>query len=139
MNVSSGTERLAHPGSLDKGLLNGFVCVLLVDYRVQLYLISIIISLYVICVYSVYDDHFCYSEAGIQFSQICILVCSRLVKDALSAQCSHNVVFLQHPVKIWTQALLLEIFTRYVKTVYFSEPVTGLPKPVFYRLPKGLW
>jgi len=25
-----------------------------------------------------------------------------------------------------------------VKTVYFSEPVTGLPKPVFYRLPKGL-
>ena len=28
--------------------------------------------------------------------------------------------------------------TRDVKTVYFSEPVTGLPKPVFYRLPKGL-
>jgi len=27
--------------------------------------------------------------------------------------------------------------TRDVKTVYFSEPVTGLPKPVFYRLPKG--
>ena len=25
-----------------------------------------------------------------------------------------------------------------VKTVYFSEPVTSLPKPVFYRLPKGL-
>ena len=24
---------------------------------------------------------------------------------------------------------------RDVKTVYFSEPVTGLPKPVFYRLP----
>jgi len=23
---------------------------------------------------------------------------------------------------------------RDVKTVYFSEPVTGLPKPVFYRL-----
>ena len=28
--------------------------------------------------------------------------------------------------------------TRDVKTVDFSEPVTGLPKPVFYRLPKGL-
>ena len=28
--------------------------------------------------------------------------------------------------------------TTDVKTVYFSEPVTGLPKPVFYRLPKGL-
>jgi len=27
---------------------------------------------------------------------------------------------------------------RDVNTVYFSEPVTGLPKPVFYRLPKGL-
>ena len=26
-----------------------------------------------------------------------------------------------------------------VKTVYFSEPVTGLPKPVFYWLPKGLF
>jgi len=25
--------------------------------------------------------------------------------------------------------------TRDVKTVYFSEPVTGWPKPVFYRLP----
>ena len=25
--------------------------------------------------------------------------------------------------------------TRDVKTVYFSKPVTGLPKPVFYRLP----
>jgi len=30
------------------------------------------------------------------------------------------------------------IWPRDVKTVYFSEPVTGLPKPVFYRLPKGL-
>jgi len=30
------------------------------------------------------------------------------------------------------------ILNRDVKTVYFSEPVTGLPKPVFYRLPKGL-
>jgi len=30
------------------------------------------------------------------------------------------------------------VLTRDVKTVYFSEPVTGLPKPVFYRLPKGL-
>ena len=27
------------------------------------------------------------------------------------------------------------IIVRDVKTVYFSEPVTGLPKPVFYRLP----
>ena len=27
------------------------------------------------------------------------------------------------------------ILTRDVKTVYFSKPVTGLPKPVFYRLP----
>jgi len=27
------------------------------------------------------------------------------------------------------------IIARDVKTVYFSEPVTGLPKPVFYRLP----
>ena len=27
---------------------------------------------------------------------------------------------------------------RDVKTVYFSEPVTSLPKPVFYGLPKGL-
>ena len=25
--------------------------------------------------------------------------------------------------------------SRDVKTVYFSKPVTGLPKPVFYRLP----
>jgi len=33
---------------------------------------------------------------------------------------------------------MYHIFTRDVKTVYFSEPVTGLPKPVFYRLPKGL-
>jgi len=32
------------------------------------------------------------------------------------------------------------ITTRDVKTVYFSKPVTGLPKPVFtgYQLPKGL-
>ena len=30
------------------------------------------------------------------------------------------------------------ISARDVKTVYFSKPVTGLPKPVFYRLPKGL-
>ena len=30
------------------------------------------------------------------------------------------------------------ILVRDVKTVYFSKPVTGLPKPVFYRLPKGL-
>ena len=30
------------------------------------------------------------------------------------------------------------IENRDVKTVYFSKPVTGLPKPVFYRLPKGL-
>ena len=29
------------------------------------------------------------------------------------------------------------LVARDVKTVYFSEPVTGLPKPVFYRLPKG--
>ena len=27
------------------------------------------------------------------------------------------------------------VVVRDVKTVYFSEPVTGLPKPVFYRLP----
>ena len=27
------------------------------------------------------------------------------------------------------------VLIRDVKTVYFSEPVTGLPKPVFYRLP----
>jgi len=42
-----------------------------------------------------------------------------------------------------TKRHLLPIFwvtewTGDVKTVYFSEPVTGLPKPVFYRLPKGL-
>jgi len=30
------------------------------------------------------------------------------------------------------------VMIRDVKTVYFSKPVTGLPKPVFYRLPKGL-
>ena len=35
----------------------------------------------------------------------------------------------------WCKLLLP---TRDVKTVYFSEPVTGLPKPAFYRLPKGL-
>ena len=28
-----------------------------------------------------------------------------------------------------------QVSYRDVKTVYFSEPVTGLPKPVFYRLP----
>jgi len=33
---------------------------------------------------------------------------------------------------------VITILSRDVKTVYFSEPVTGLPKPVFYRLPKGL-
>ena len=27
------------------------------------------------------------------------------------------------------------VISRDVKTVYFSKPVTGLPKPVFYRLP----
>ena len=27
------------------------------------------------------------------------------------------------------------VCNRDVKTVYFSKPVTGLPKPVFYRLP----
>jgi len=32
----------------------------------------------------------------------------------------------------------LSVWSRDVKTVYFSKPVTGLPKPVFYRLPKGL-
>jgi len=30
------------------------------------------------------------------------------------------------------------VSSRDVKTVYFSKPVTGLPKPVFYRLPKSL-
>ena len=29
----------------------------------------------------------------------------------------------------------IAVHTRDVKTVYFSKPVTGLPKPVFYRLP----
>ena len=42
-----------------------------------------------------------------------------------------------------TKRHLLPIFwvtewTGDVKTVYFSEPVTGLPKPVFYRLQKSL-
>ena len=27
------------------------------------------------------------------------------------------------------------VVSRDVKTVYFSKPVNGLPKPVFYRLP----
>ena len=41
-----------------------------------------------------------------------------------------------------TKRHLLPIFwvtewTGDVKTVYLSEPVTGLPKTVFYRLPKG--
>ena len=36
------------------------------------------------------------------------------------------------------QQLWLQFTSRDVKTVYFSKPVTGLPKPVFYRLPKGL-
>ena len=31
--------------------------------------------------------------------------------------------------------LFLTVIVRDVKTVYFSKPVTGLPKPVFYRLP----
>ena len=36
--------------------------------------------------------------------------------------------------------LVSSVKSRDVKPVYFSEPVTGLPKPVFtgYRLPKGL-
>jgi len=34
--------------------------------------------------------------------------------------------------------VFMVIAARDVKTVYFSEPVTGLLKPVFYRLPKGL-
>ena len=33
------------------------------------------------------------------------------------------------------RAALKGMKSRDVKTVYFSEPVTGLPKPVFYRLP----
>jgi len=33
---------------------------------------------------------------------------------------------------------IIIIIIRDVKTVYFSETVTGLPKPVFYQLPKGL-
>ena len=41
-----------------------------------------------------------------------------------------------------TKNIIFEHFVglsgRDVKTVYFSEPVTGLPKLVFYRLPKGL-
>jgi len=39
---------------------------------------------------------------------------------------------------LWVQETMLVIYSRDVKTVYFSKPVTGLPKPVFYRLPKGL-
>jgi len=42
-------------------------------------------------------------------------------------------------VKIFfTYSKFYSVTIRDVKTVYFSKPVTGLPKPVFYRLPKGL-
>jgi len=36
------------------------------------------------------------------------------------------------------QVISALVFIRDVKTVYFSERVAGLPKPVFYRLLKGL-
>jgi len=34
--------------------------------------------------------------------------------------------------------VLSSVAGRDVKAIYFSKPVTGLPKSVFYRLPKGL-
>ena len=37
--------------------------------------------------------------------------------------------------KDWKHVLMQNVVTRDVKTVYFSKPVAGLPKPVFYRLP----
>ena len=46
------------------------------------------------------------------------------------------LIFGQCVLKINLASTL--VVHRDVKTVYFSEPVTGLPKPVFYRLPKGL-
>jgi len=41
-------------------------------------------------------------------------------------------------VRYLHRRIFIVIYFRDVKTVYFSKPVTGLPKPVFYRLPKGL-
>jgi len=41
-------------------------------------------------------------------------------------------------VDITASLATMTILNKDVKTVYFSEPVTGLPKLVFYRLPKGL-
>ena len=59
-----------------------------------------------------------------------------------SESCVCAVVFqMPHCRYIYIAHLTLlnyEHLSRDVKTVYFSEPVTGLPKPVFYRLPKGL-
>ena len=36
-------------------------------------------------------------------------------------------------------SIFFEKVSQDVKTIYFSEPVTGLPKPVFHWLPKGLF
>ena len=43
--------------------------------------------------------------------------------------------FFSIPGKEYLDFWESRLVTRDVKTVYFSEPVTGLPKPVFYRLP----
>jgi len=42
------------------------------------------------------------------------------------------------PTVIHTLVFSCRVAIRDVKTVYFSKPVTGLPKPVFNRLPNGL-
>ena len=52
------------------------------------------------------------------------------IVSSISVVCK-IIIFLRKRLNLCTK----KVITRDVKTVYFSKPVTGLPKPVFYRLP----
>ena len=66
----------------------------------------------------------------------CVCVCSVIRNDSkprLTQEFRDTGITI-----LWLQGVMYNVLCRDVKTVYFSEPVTGLLKPVFYRLPKGL-
>jgi len=78
-------------------------------------------------------------ERKCEDAYLCLFIscCGSLVTDIGNVSLSPNFVS-GHSKYMRAQNLELHHMTRDVKTVYFSKPVTGLPKPVFYRLPKGL-
>jgi len=63
---------------------------------------------------------------------------SHLIHGSLNSRSIGSASNAGHTIVTNTDTPCHAICSRDVKTVYFSEPVTGLPKPVFYRLPKDL-